>query len=321
MILLGDAIEELQGVVAGGSCDRDTLIRYINRAQQYFHDAGEWWGSIVPACMDVCGECIRLPNEVETIRKIKVNGIPAPVHPRGFEYMPNAVQDLSSWTGCGTFLQDCGESPVICPVIPGGKIIVASTCIEEVGSAVEFRAIGMDGREIHDCCHGVGDVIQFGQVAKGIQAINFSTFAVQDIKAIRKERTKGYVFVIEHWADTGKYRVLAELHPDQTTSSHRVYQVAGGEGQSHELKMLVRRRFRRTVRDTDLLYMQSIPALKKAVDYIRFDDAGNSKEAFFARKEVLSLLGDNLFAKDGKDGMAEEAQPGFSISLGLVNIQ
>lgn len=323
MILLADALEELGGVIAGGSCERDTLVRYINRAQLYFHEKGEWWGTIVPACMDVCGGCIVLPNEIETIRRIKVNGIPAPVHPRGFEYMPNAVTNIQDWASCGSFLIDRGETPLSCSAIPGGKLVIASTCKEELGSAVSVRAVGMDGREIVVCCDGPGETLMFGEICKGVQAVNFSTHPVRDVLAVRKERTRGYVFLIQHWADTGIYRVLAEMHPDQTTSSHRKYEIAGGRGRSHQLQMLVRRRFRRTYRDTDLLYMQSLPALKKAVDFIILDDRGASvqREAFFAKKEVLELLGDQIFAKDGKDGMAEEAQPGLSIGLGLVNLQ
>lgn len=235
--------------------------------------------------------------------------------------MQNAVTNVQDWASCHTFLIDRGESPLLCPMIPGGKIVIASTCHEPIGTMVQVRGLGMDGREIHGCCQGVGEALTFQCLREGIQTVTFSQNAYRDILAIRKQKTAGYVFVIERWDDKPDYRILAEMHPDQTTASHRVYEVAGGKGRAHHLQMLVRRRFIPTYRSTDMLYIQSLPALKKAVDFIRLDDAAASKEAYFAKKEVLELLGAAIFAKDGEEGITKEAHPASSVSLGFQHVQ
>jgi hypothetical protein len=300
MLDLSTAIEQLRHVINGGSCSRDIAVREINLAQGWFANRDDWHTTLQVYRFCVTDNCLILPSEINSIRRIRVDGHLVDVHSKWFEYQSNGPGTSDgNWADCYDLLVQEGYSAVITQPTCNNRIIVLSDRKEDAGASVEIfgkDAAGMDLRS--DLCseHRMGlnislddwKVFRGGKPTKVNQYNDpkyvdpdkdpclpfaykqpcYTKESVSKIDHIKKPRTKGYVWILEYCPDTTNYRVLARMHPNEEVSKYSVWRLRPGNEECKSLSILAHRSFQPAVEDSDVLYIQSLPALYEAVQML-----------------------------------------------------
>ena len=114
------------------------------------------------------------------------------------------------------------------------------------------------------------------------------------ISHITKPITKGYVWVFEFCPADGTYKTLAMLHPNSESSCYGVWRLRPAFSQLSSLNILAKRRYIPAVVDSDVLYIQSMPALYEAVQMLYQGRNENPKSAGIHEEAARTHLGDQL---------------------------
>ena len=289
MLDLITAIEQLQHVINGGSCSKETAIREINLAQGWFANRDDWHNTLQVYRFTVTDGCLVLPSEINSIRRLRVDNHLVDVHSKYFEYQSNGPGTADgNWTDCYDVLVQEGYSAVITQPGADSRVMVISDRKEDAGSHVEIYGEDAAGMELRtDICseHQMGLNISlddwktfkggFVDTPVGEQCAPFrykhpcySQETVSKITHIKKPRTKGYVWILEYCPDTQNYRVLARMHPNEEVSRYSVWRLRPDSDQCQSLSILAHRAFQPAVEDSDVLYIQSLPALYEAVQML-----------------------------------------------------
>ena len=316
MLDFGTAKNELSHVIAGGSCNATIMTREINMAQAWFANKNDWHTTLQRYSFCTANGCLVLPREIASIRRVRVDGVLVDVHSLWFEYQANGPGNLDNkWFDCYNLLTLENPGPVINQPCGCNHILALSDREEDKEAEVIIRGTDCAGLEVRnttctefewgeslplrniEIMRGglekafVGDD-RCPNVTKIIPKYTCEKF--KKISHISKPITKGYVWIFEYCPETKNFRTLARLHPTDTASEYQIFRLRPDYDGDRQLSILAKRRFIPAVNDTDVLYIQSLPALYEAVQMLYRRRNNDIKNAVQHEGAAMQHLSDQL---------------------------
>jgi hypothetical protein len=250
MFLVRDILEEIANHVGGHGVDIDcsdesqnVALKVLNESQRLIMAEGDFEGSEQEICLTVTNSCVTLDRRIETIKQYTINNQPGQVLSDNFKFLQQGwgSLDKNDNCSCGSALEDVGDVYPLINDLEKAMYITAYSDRPETGATLEIYGDDATGREISrhwETDKGFTIPIQ----ERGAERPAYtgddsrSSGKVRHIRALRKPRTKGYVYVYGYLPhvdeDTGlvdcyESKWLVTLAPDETNPQHRRYKVPG----------------------------------------------------------------------------------------------
>lgn len=317
MILrVSDIIEDIARFVDGSgvdpSCDRERVIKEINRATRELMDDGDWPGAEAEICLDVNECCITLDERFESIRAAApYMGNPMTVYSSGFKFLHGGAP----FSCCGPVyeaIEDLGDGYATHKDPATASHIVAFSDKQEADDAcLEIRGIDGNNKEVLRSIH-----IRHSNAASappaytGPDADHWTDGKYSRVTELRKPRTNGYVYVYAYNPDTKEFCWLTTIRPDTISPSHRRYRIPGGDQCAQQIVAKVALRFYPVYRDDDVLLIQHQGALERMVQSLACLDNKDMAGYQSLRNSAISRLKKRLEKRDrsGKTGLNIKVQ-------------
>lgn len=317
MILrVSDIIEDIARFVDGSgvdpSCDRERVIKEINRATRELMDDGDWPGAEAEICLDVNECCITLDERFESIRAAApYMGNPMTVYSSGFKFLHGGAP----FSCCGPVyeaIEDLGDGYATHKDPATASHIVAFSDKQEADDAcLEIRGIDGNNKEVLRSIH-----IRHSHAASappaytGPDADHWTDGKYSRVTELRKPRTNGYVYVYAYNPDTKEFCWLTTIRPDTISPSHRRYRIPGGDQCAQQIVAKVALRFYPVYRDDDVLLIQHQGSLERMVQSLACLDNKDMAGYQSLRNSAISRLKKRLEKRDrsGKTGLNIKVQ-------------
>jgi hypothetical protein len=295
-IALGEILDDVgPNVGDAGSCDRTTIVSYINRAQRALIYRLDSKGTVWPRCLPVCGEVFALPPEFVEIRSVQINGHAAMQRDQYFEGHDGAhSRGRGNWQHyChGRELFDLGDqwaTPTLLPQIPNAHIALTASLSSDTGVVVTLQVLNRYNQWQTESIPLLAD-----------QAMNFTASDCYDVKFVSKPITTGNVnlFLV---APDNTYSLQAVYGPLVTAPTYRrkrlPKQKGWREGCVREVKIMGKLRYVPAVNDTDQLVIGNLDAIIWGVKAVTAQTIGDTdsyqKFLGLAEEELLLELRDD----------------------------
>lgn len=293
LFTLAQARSQLSRFVETGTCDTTVIDARINEALSRIMDMDTWESQRKLMRLHVKDFGFCLPNNVETILWADVDGTPARIFGKPYQFLSSGPGDLDYSCSTSLFndLVDQGDSWPTMYDIPafyeednedveydGLPLYAFSTSTADTGKIVTVRGTNAAGEEI------VQEIaIQRWLLGEeGRMSGHFtgtmepSTTIFKTIDRVTKAATVGHVSLYAIDTTNSYYYFLAKYKPAETIAQFRRYKVTNtAEDTCHCILALVRMRFATLTEPEDILPIDSMQALKFMVMAIREENMGN----------------------------------------------
>lgn len=311
IVRLGDLITNLQQSNVLGIRDRDSIVRYINRAVEVGSQKANFNVSI--GCMDICSDScgyITLPSEVGSVLAVNVGGQPARFRNDWFEYHLNGPGSLDVGS-CVPYFEDKMYTPIFQDL--RGYMYLAAIAEDAADNGKQIRVIGetMDSTSnqkqvLQDGAQGALFTLQLGTAAcdPGVTQWN-------RIRDVIKPITQGYVKLIGFSGTQGDPGVtLGYYAPWETNPRYRRIKIS-------EKCQWARVKYRKSDpvlrNDWDVVPIASMEAAISLVRSIRYKDTNNIDLAKAYELDALELLQAIQSAEDGPGTFTIQVDPGYGL--------
>lgn len=221
------------------------------------------YGNMRKFCFMAESGCFTIPNELETIEKIKIDNWVGSSWDRWFEY--HSSGDIPGCTPLGNaaFEEPNYFSTVYELPAGGARVACMGTCNEAPEANIIVKGIDPTGREIITSHAGQQIVGEYLSIRKNEIRFTQATFA--QITGIVKSPTVGYVNLLWRNVVTSMQGFLADYSPLEQLPAYRRYRLTSPcAGQRHKISVLGRIRLKEKYVDNDLIPFENIVAINMA---------------------------------------------------------
>ena len=348
---LAQAREKVKRFVDSGSCVTSVIDARINEALERLTDHVDFECMRAVVRISTCNNCFSLPYNVEKLLFVDVDGTPAKIFGRAYQFLSSGPGDLDMrGTGSGfKDLLDQGEFPTQFDIpasytasdgtevdlsASGLQLLALSTSKTDEGKVLKVRGFKGSGNGDEVYTDGVpGEEIPIhywtggaeGRI-HGVWNIDFtpSTNRFKEVTEIIKPETSGYVTLyavaVSNLAPaTTHFSFLAKFHPRQTIPQFRRYAITNhlsASGCPASVLALVKLRHVPLVDADDILPIDSVQALKLMVMALREENAGNLAGADVYESKALAVMLNREKSWTQSDGVPVIYNSDYRTSLG-----
>lgn len=287
MLTVGQLREnQLVTEAAGSDGTSARFLTVLNRAVETLMEMGDMDEALQEYCFDSCHQCIFVPPEIKAIRKARINGRPAGVFSRVFQYQSNGPGE-AQWCG-PSILVDKGIAQFFHnqPECPTHLLIVTDEC-EDVGKWLRITGIDINNRQI--VSPAGKPYVEFDLGAGKAQFFEATGF--REITGVSKSITRGNVYIYQFLPELQQAGDLITLiQPWQTTPEYRKYLANGvGDGE-FSVTILAKRRHVPLYHDAQAVLVDSTNAIIAAIQYNRALDNRDMEGVAVYRGEISRIM-------------------------------
>ena len=328
-----DAVDELKPRINGGSCRSETAMARINQATRRLLNRPRKPVHIERVIrFFTYKDTITLPREVAKIMHYAMDGAPAPLFSRAYEFVSGGWGELC---GCGQcnlaskYLVDMGghystmfELPSLSadednesePVYPSFTLAAFSTAAADVTKALKIY-----GRNAKNEVLGSPDPclelpIQAwdggveGNLVEDLAGMNPDerriavSEPVRDVERVQKPATDGFVSLYAYNADTHQMYFLAKYHPQETNPQYRKYKITAPDyALGSSIYALCELGYVPQTDPDDILIVQNMDALKLMVMAIELENEREFQAAKAYDADAYRLIDEQRSAERTHD--------------------
>jgi hypothetical protein len=300
MLTLADARSYLKPFVDGGTCRNEVVDARIAEAEERLWPKADWRASHRKVRARVQNQTFCVPWEVEKIIGLNIDGTPAEVMTDYYEFLSSGPGELDvrSVMAASRNCVDQGEFPTQfdAPIIvrdgvtdPGTYLMAFAPEIHDTANPLLVLGYG-------DKMEAVRETLQINRWAGGIEGsiVNIagtarSSALFRQVTQVHKSVSTGYVSLYCYDAVTQAMYFLSKMGPEETVPMYRRYRLTDCQ-ECAVVNMLVKLRFRRATRETDVLCIQSLAALKNMIMAISMENAKQLQGAVAYEMNAVRLL-------------------------------
>jgi hypothetical protein len=333
LLTLADARASLKQYIDGGTCDVSVIDDRINEASERLWPRLDLRASIRRVTALVRNNTVCLPQDVATVLAVTVDGTPAELMNQAYEFSAAGPGDLScaavSAMTPSRNLVELGDFPTqFDPPVNrvsdaagsfangtwdcANYLIAFSPHVDDLAHSLTIRCLGALNDEVFTDKEP-GLVLKINRWAAGVEGriLNInqlprSAVPVRQITQVYKPVTSGPVTLYAYRPDTGAMYLLSKMAPEETTPSYRRFRVTGVSAPSVKdgaltrdlavVNMLCKIGWRRVSRASDILFVQSLSALKMMCQALHFENQG-----VFDRAQAYETLALRILLDQKKD--------------------
>lgn len=357
LITLADAREFLKPHVDGGTCDTSVIDLRIGEAEERLYPKLDLRASLRRVNALVRNNTLCLPYDVVSVLAVDVNGVPANIFSQVYEFLSAGPGDLacasaSAFTPTKN-LVELGSFPTQFdpPVLrvsdaqgdmgngtwdDGNYLIAFSPELADAGQVMTVRGLGRLNDEIRtDGAPGAPLVIN--RWVHGVQGTTAplsgcarSAVTYRQITQVYKPVTVGPVTLYAYRPATNAMYLLSKMTPEETTPTYRRFKLTGVaaphvqddlsiERDLAVVSLLCKIAWRRATRATDILFVQSLSALKMMVLALSFENQGVFDRAQAYETLALRILLDQKKETDAVSTLAVAMDYSRDVTLAGMN--
>ena len=321
-LTLQDAVTELSPRINGGSCRFETAATRINQATRRLLNRPRKPIHIERVIrFFTYKDTITLPREVEKIKHYAMDGAPAPLFSRAYEFVSGGWGELCGCGACNPaekFLVDMGnhystmfELPSLSadednenePVYSSFTLAAFSTAATDIGKALKIYGRNSKSEVLGSPSPCMEMAIQAwdggveGVLAEDLAGVGANERAivvsepVRDIERVQKPETDGFVSLYAYNADTHQMYFLAKYHPQETNPRYRKYKITAPDySLGSSIYALCELGYVPMEEADDILIVQNMDALKLMVMAIELENEREFKAAKAYEADAYRLI-------------------------------
>lgn len=303
--------------VNDGSCKDSQVDARVDEAMRRLWPEALTYNSTQRLRIRSENSCFPLPYFAETVVSVDVDGSPAPVRNRFYEFLSSGPGDLSVRSrGPTTGVIDDGEHgtqwdiPVADDAGTGRveqqyKLVAFSDDREDFisGKTLKIRGFSHRLQEITITLkiNSWSDETE-GLVQGSWEDNNISEEYMRQVSQVYKPVTRGYVSLYAVDPVTSRMHFLSKMHPKEERPSYRRYKVLNKCCGTTCLLLLIKMKYITPEEDDDILPIQNLDALKLMVQALREEDAKNLQLSLVLEEKAKILLNKQLAHKEVSSG-------------------
>lgn len=318
---LQDAVTELSPRINGGTCRWETAVTRINQATRRIMNRPRKPIHVERVVRFFTRkDTITLPREVEKILHYTVDGSPAPLFGRGYEFVSGGWGEVACHHPCasGKYLVDMGSHystmfDLPCmeaaedevtnqePLFSTFKLAAFSTSAGDVTKALVIY--GRDGSNQVLGSPNPGMQLPIQQWHGGIEGELFMDLAsadgvgpfvsepVRDVERVLKPETGGFVSLYSYDPDTHQMFFLSKYHPQETNPRYRRYRITYPDFvDGSSIYALCELGYVPLQHADDILIVQNMDAMKLMVMAIELENERSFQEAKAYEADAYRLI-------------------------------
>lgn len=303
--------------VDDGSCRDARVDARIDEAMRRLWPEAEIYNSTHRMRIRAENSCFPLPYFAETVISADVDGSPAPVRNRFYEFLSSGPGDLSVRSrGPTSAVIDEGEHPTQwdIPVAddagtdrvePQYQLVAFTDSVEDFTSEkkLTIRAFSSRLQEQTISLRIAAWKDNIEGTISGTWSDNFvSSEFVRQISQVYKPVTSGYITLYAVDVNTNRMHFLSKMHPKEERPSYRRYRLMNKCCGATCVLLQVKLRYLTPTADDDILPIQNLDAIKFMIQALREEEAKNLQIAFALEDKAKQLLNKQLARKEVTSG-------------------
>jgi len=302
-------------VGAGLMSTNPKVVTGINEAIMRLMPKMSAEGTMVRIRFYVNNGTITMPREVQSLRRVNIDGQPVNIFSRWYEFLnygPGSMEENNS--NYSDFI-DLGDGFCTHSDPHTAYNILITPVLAETDKTIRVMGADENGLEVRSS-DGPGEVIELNKALP-----KYSTHKFSVITNVVKPVTNGYVYMSLYNPDPLLRYNLATYHPDETNPSYRRYRVTAicqckaaltncalcefrdtcaayancqvtdtSTTPPYTVNALCKLRYIPAAYDADVLLIQNLPAIKTMLQAIRFYDASSSARGKTYEELAIKLL-------------------------------
>lgn len=337
---LQDAVTELSPRINGGTCRFDTAATRINQATRRILNRPRKPIHVERVVRFFTRkDTITLPREVEKILHYTVDGDPAPLFSRAYEFVSGGWGEVACRTPflSGKYLVDMGnhystmfDLPSMeadddnCqePVFSSHRLAAFSTSALDAAKALTIYGRNDKNEVLGSPNPGMSLPIQvwsggvegeiFMDLASRPEIVPATSGPVRDVERVAKTATDGFVSLYSYDPDTHQMYFLAKYHPQETNPRYRRYRITQPnfvDGSS--VYALCELGYVPQYHAGDVLIVQNMDALKMMVMAIELENERDFQAAKAYEADAYRLIEDQRTGERTHDYNLIQTAPGY----------
>lgn len=310
MINFKEAKQKLKPYINKGTCNDAVAGLKINEALERIIDGGKWKGTICKFAFCHEGGCLTMPREVESILGAVECSYPLNIQSMWYAFQGNGWGQLSSTNKPWGNVEDRGDGYVTqFDLSEDSYLRVYTDLTEATGSKVLIQGYDDNGNRVQT---NVGGEWIDGEYVSLNGGPNLTTTLFSRITGIQFHnangdlaKRNGYVRIYAYDGSVNT-KLLGIYHPNDEIPSFRRYYYPGYLGNSGcgcsnsdsdsplPILVLAKIRFVEMVRDTDILPISSIGALKNMCQALYYEENENLEKAQAYEAQAIRILNNQL---------------------------
>lgn len=300
------------GNIAGACTNSDAFLELLNDGIEELMLRGDWSGTLVPIYVCAQSGCAVFPRYVKSVRKINLCRTRAPIKSIWYGFMDNGS---SAWwhnyIGPECYGVTAGpQTPVFQDIMGEARLVRAFPSVQaDIDKTVTIFGVDNNGQPLrHRQADGlwydgwpITLAAPYGVTTDGAHP---SPLPVRRIDRVILDDMNGIVRLFAYNTVTTLLEPLGEYAPGETNPEYQRYSFhtsgTGGTcstgGCSTSVLALVKLRFIPVRYDTDLVLVNNLGALKRYMQSLKYDEAGDTKGA--DRYEAKAIRSLNLQLRD-----------------------
>ena len=323
---LQDAVTELSPRINGGTCRFETAAARINQATRRIMNRPKKPIHVERVVRFFTRkDTITLPREVEKILHFTMDGAPAPLFGRAYEFVSGGWGEVACHhpTMSGKYLVDMGNHystmfDVPCmeadedncqePVFSTFGLAAFST--EAADEAKALVVYGRDGKNqvlgsplpgmalpVQRWKNGVEGDLFMDLASAGGETVELSD-PVRDVERVQKPATSGFVSLYACDLDAMAFHFLSKYHPQETNPRYRRYRITYPDYENgSSIYALCELGFVPLLHADDVLIVQNMDALKLMVMAIELENERDFQAAKAYEADAYRLIDDQRTAE------------------------
>lgn len=340
LFTVADARTVVAPFVEAGACPTSPqVLTIINECTQRLITKATWWNLQRKIRFYTTNNTVTLPREVEKVLMVTAEGSPARAFHQAYEFLEGGPGELCPGGGVDRDLIDMGDGWPTFFDIPaantttttdGGPCRLAAFSTETADTSLNLTIWGVDTYSADICGTagtpgvtlpitrwqgGVEGTIKEPELSETPNAVTTQSF--KEITGVAKPVTLGHVCLYTFEPTTHRMYFLSKYHPDETRPSYRRYRIlCPGLSDHSNINCLVKLRYVPMIRDTDVLLIQNLGALKLMAAAIREENDRNLQLAEGYEQRAYRALNEEQQSKQNHDIIMQVAD---DFGLGSVH--
>jgi hypothetical protein len=301
--------KEKLGRFADGGCEK--AGDEINASLERLMDAGAWKDTRSVMKMCVVDSVFPLPQNVETIERLCVNGTPVEIFGTEYQFLPGGPGDLDFRVNDGYGYQDltdAGEHSTMFDIpldADSYKLVAFSRYLDDSAKQIHIQGYGAMNEELRE-------TLRIGRWNDGIEGVVEGPWGAQNpvtvntfrsvTRVILPDNLRGYVSLYAVIPSTNVMRFLAKYNPSVPIPNFHRYRFIRPLDTATGYAIVaaeVRLRFLPLADDYDIIPIDGLQALQNMMQARAAEAAGNLQVANGFEMNAVRLLSDKQRAKKG----------------------
>ena len=298
-LTLGEARVRLARFVENGLKSTDSrVVDRINEATERLVSSGKFYPTVAQYDFNIYQKVITVPEEIETILGIRLNGYNASIRNRWYEFRSTGPgkwdADDNAYTGVLLQRNDSGTFYDLPDNLRVGVKSNNSTDTSDV------HVFGWDADDNYIRSLEDGEYIDGVKVTLNGSALVLSTTVFSRIERVVKAKTAGDIYLYGHY-ETGENVLLSVYRPNVEYPLYRRYLLPQAENATVQcVTVIAKRRHIPASSNTDVLLIQNINALRNMVicihkedRYAEDSDVYEQRAIDLLRRQTREYIGDS----------------------------